>query len=163
MWLSWFLFILCIRDVPMTSDELRFVMEKIIRLVSVQFCTFFFLVYLRLLMSCEESGLDIFDWKGRKVKVILCLFTGRTTMCEMALNLWCSFAKFNLLYHNNVLIFHFYFSVGPWRTLIFKSFLHLSISYCFSPQRYTILFTWAATCNSIALFFSENTFSVFLI
>jgi len=25
----------------MTSDELRFVMEKIIRLVSVQFCTFF--------------------------------------------------------------------------------------------------------------------------
>lgn len=71
----------------MTSDELRFVMEKIIRLVSVQFCTFSSLVYLRLLMSCEESGLDIFDWKGRKVKVILCLFTGRTTMCEMALNL----------------------------------------------------------------------------
>ena len=61
----------------MTSDELQFVMEKIIRLVIVQFCTFFFLVYLRLLMSCEESGLDIFDWKG----------TGRTTMCEMALNL----------------------------------------------------------------------------
>ena len=71
----------------MTSDELRFVMEKIIRLVSVQFCTFFFLVYLRLLISCEESGLDIFDWKGRNVKVILCLFAGRTTMCEMALNL----------------------------------------------------------------------------
>ena len=41
----------------MTSDELRFVMEKIIRLVSVQFCIFF-LVYLRLLMSSEESGLD---------------------------------------------------------------------------------------------------------
>ena len=71
----------------MTSDELRFVMEKIIRLVSVQFCTFFFLVYLRLSMSCEESGLDIFDWKGRTVKVILCLFAGRTTICEMALNL----------------------------------------------------------------------------
>ena len=43
----------------MTSDELRFVMEKIIRLVSVQFCVLFFLVYLRLLMLCEESGLDI--------------------------------------------------------------------------------------------------------
>ena len=71
----------------MTSDELRFVMEKIIRLVSVQFCTCFFLVYLRLLMSCEESGLDVFDWKGRKVKAILCLSAGRTTMCEMALNL----------------------------------------------------------------------------
>ena len=71
----------------MTSDELRFVMEKIIRLVSVQFCTFFFLVYLRSLMSREESGLDIFDSKGRKVKVILCLFAGRTTICEMALNL----------------------------------------------------------------------------
>ena len=38
-------------------------------------------------MSCEESGLDIFDSKGRKVKVILYLFAGRTTICEMALNL----------------------------------------------------------------------------
>lgn len=82
----------------MTSDELRFVMEKIIRLVSVQFCTFFFLVYLRLLMSCEESGLDTFDWKGRKVKVILCLFAGRTTINFVKWPLTYDVPLLNLIY-----------------------------------------------------------------